>query len=187
MRKDDMNASKPNRRSIRLPDWDYRAEAYYFVTICTHQRQYLFDDPRLSEIAINAWDYIPQQPHARYVALDARIIMPDHMHGILHLTAEPQTLVSVSDPDDRQVLIPGSVGAIVGNYKMLVARRVKAMMKAAGTDMKVWQRGYWERIIRVERELNAIRKYIQENPLRWSEDRDNLDELLGKMRYVDGA
>ena len=109
------------------------------------------------------------------------------MHGILHLTVEPQTLVSVSDPDDRQVLIPGSVGAIVGNYKMLVARRVKAMMKAAGTDMKVWQRGYWERIIRVERELNAIRKYIQENPLRWSEDLDNLDELLGKMRYVDGA
>ncbi|MCZ7667199.1 MAG: hypothetical protein M5U34_08280 [Chloroflexi bacterium] len=69
---------------------------------------------------------------------------------------------------------------------MLVTKRVKAMEKATGTDMKVWQRGYWERIIRNDRELNAVRQYIRDNPLRWQEDRDNLDKLLPKMRYVDG-
>jgi len=69
---------------------------------------------------------------------------------------------------------------------MLVTKRVKAMLKASDTDMKVWQRRYYERIIRNERELNAIRKYIQDNPARWQEDRDNLDNLLEKMRSVDG-
>jgi hypothetical protein len=75
----------------------------------------------------------------------------------------------------------GSLGAVVGNYKTLVTRRVKAQLRAVGSDMKVWQRGYWERIIRNERELQATREYIRLNPLRWAEDRDNLDALLSKM------
>jgi REP element-mobilizing transposase RayT len=70
---------------------------------------------------------------------------------------------------------------------MLVTKRVKAMSKAAGTDLKVWQRGYWERIIRNERELNATREYIRNNPIRWAEDRDNLDSLLAKMNFIDGS
>lgn len=180
-----MNDAKPNRQSIRLPGWDYRTAAYYFVTFCTHQRQCLFDDPRLHEIAQNAWDYIPQQPHGRHVALDERVIMPNHGHGILRLLVDP-----AEPPPETGGLhgpLSGSVGAIMGNYKMLVAKRAKAMLKASDTDLKVWQRGYWERIVRNERELNAIRHYIRENPRRWQEDRDNLDQLLGKMVYVDGA
>jgi REP element-mobilizing transposase RayT len=179
-----MNQTKPQRRTIRLPDWDYRTAAYYFITICTHQRQHFFDDPRLHEIAANAWAYIPQQPHARHVEIDAGVIMPDHTHGIIQILVNPETAVAPSNQPQRAPA--GSLGAIVGNYKMLVTKRVKAMLKASGTDMKVWQRGYWERIIRNERELNATRQYIQDNPLRWHENRDNLDKLLGKMHYVDG-
>ncbi|MCA9922373.1 MAG: hypothetical protein KC421_08370 [Anaerolineales bacterium] len=179
-----MNTSRPNRRSIRLPDWDYRSVGYYFITICTYQRKCLFDDPRLHEIALNAWDYIPQQPHAKNVALDERIIMPNHTHGIIEIVNGPETLLP--EGERQAILLSGSIGTIVGNYKMLVTKRVKATLKVSGTDMQVWQRGYWERIIRNERELNATREYIRNNPIRRQEDRDNLDKLLSKMRYVDG-
>ena len=169
---------KHHRRSIRLKGWDYASEGLYFVTICTHNRQNLFANPKLYEIATQAWEYIPQQEHAQHVVLDESILMSDHIHGIIGLTTPEDAL------HDFTTLPPGSVGAIVGNYKMLVAKRVKAMLKMGGTDFRVWQRGYYERIIRNERELNAIRQYIQENPIRHAEKRDNLDQLFTKMNYI---
>lgn len=174
---------KRNRRSIRLPDWDYRAGGIYFVTICTYNRIYLFDDPRLHELAVNAWDYIPNHPHAAHVTLDERVVMPNHAHGLLWLAERP--LSPTPQRKRPSGPLPESVGAIIGNYKMLVTKRIKAIRKAIGSPMQVWQRGYWERIVRNERELNAIRKYIRENPARWADDPDNLDRMLSKMRYVD--
>ena len=175
---------QPSRRSIRIKGWDYRSAGWYFVTICTFRRENIFEDARLKEIATNAWAYIPEQEHAKLVELDESIVMPNHMHGIIHITADPIT--PMPELDELHGSLAGSLGVIVGNYKMLVTKRVKAMLKATGTDMKVWQRGYWERIIRNERELNATREYIRNNPLRWDEDRDNLDTLLDKMVYIDG-
>ena len=169
---------KHQRRSIRLKGWDYASAGLYFVTICTHNRQNLFADPKLHEIATQAWDYIPQHEHAKHVVLDESILMFDHTHGIIGLTTPEDA------PRGFTTLQPGSVGAIVGNYKMLVAKRVKAMLKVGGTDFQVWQRGYYERIIPNERELNAIRHYIQENPIRHAEKRDNLDKLFTKMNYI---
>jgi putative transposase len=180
-----MNHSKPNRRSVRLPDWDYRSAGFYFITICTYKREHIFEDPRLHEIATNAWAYIPQQPHAKNVVADESVIMPNHGHGVLQFISDPDA--QLSDVGNRHNLLANSIGSIVGNYKMLVTKRVKAILKVPDSNMQVWQRGYWERVIRNEQELNAIRKYIQENPIRWQEDRDNLNELLAKMRYVDGV
>ena len=180
---EEMMIEKPNRRSIRLKDWDYRLAGLYFVTICTYQRENIFEDGRLHEIAQYAWDYIPEQEHAKYVELDERIVMPNHMHGIVHKTADPTT--PMPDYDQLRGPLAGSLGVIISNYKMLVTKRVKSVLKATGTDMKVWQRGYWERIIRNERELNATREYIRNNPIRWDEDRDNLDSLLAKMNYIE--
>lgn len=173
---------KHNRRSIRLPDWDYCREGYYFITICTHERQCLFADERLHEIAVLAWAAIPTHPHAKQVQVDESVVMPNHGHGILHVIHDP--LVLLPETNYSHGPQSGSIGAIVGNYKMLVTKRVKAVLKMTGMDMKVWQRGYWERIIRNERELEATRRYIQNNPLRWAEDRHNLDRLLTKMQYV---
>ena len=180
-----MKKSRPNRRSIRLKDWDYRSAGLYFVTICTYQRECLFDNRQLKEIAANAWAYIPEQPHAKFVTLDEWVVMPNHLHGIIYITAEPPD--PLSEIEELHSMPSGSIGAIVGNYKMLVTKRVKAMLKVSGTDRKVWQRGYWERIIRNEREYRATQNYILENPDRWQEDRDNLDKLLDKMRYIDGV
>ncbi len=155
---------------------------FYFVTICTHQRTHLFDNPKLHEIAANAWVYIPEQPHAHHVVLDEWVVMPNHIHGLVEIVTSPKTGDSQRNRVD--VLQSGSLGAILGNYKMLVSKRVKAMKRMIETDLKVWQRGYWERIVRNERELNAIRQYVQENPLRWAEDRDNLDQMLSRMKYI---
>ena len=170
---------KHHRRSIRLKGWDYASAGLYFVTICTLNRQNLFADHHLHEIATMAWNHIPQQEHAKHVVLDESVLMWDHKHGIIGLTTPEGTQPEFS------TLQPGSVGAIVGNYKMLVTKRVKAMLKVVGTDFQVWQRGYYERIIRSERELNAIRQYIQQNPARHAQSRDNLDKLFTKMNYID--
>ena len=74
---------KHHRRSIRLRDWDYRSPGLYFVTICTHERQNLFDNHEFRDIAVHALARIPQQEHARHVLVDTSIVMPNHAPAIL--------------------------------------------------------------------------------------------------------
>jgi len=74
------------------------------------------------------------------------------------------------------------LGVIVGSFKSLVARRINNVRRSKGAS--VWQRGYYERIIRNERECNATCQYILQNPIRWQDDRENLDDLFTKMHYV---
>jgi len=74
------------------------------------------------------------------------------------------------------------VGAIVGNFKSLVTRRINRLRRTPGE--RVWQRGYYDRIVRNPRELDAIRRYIRDNPARWAEDCENLDALTRKMRRM---
>jgi putative transposase len=198
------NRDKHHRRSIRLKGWNYTTPGAYFITICTYQRACLFEDRRLRELTENAWQNIPTQPHARHVSLDEWVVMPNHLHGILVLTAietdddtgvgAKQVRQQLSFPKESSIrpalpvpprgVEPGSVGAIVGNFKSLVARRANKLRRSPGA--KVWQRGYYDRIVRNERELDAIRQYIGDNPRRWAEDRDNLDALLATMRLVVG-
>ena len=81
----------PRRRSIRVKGWDCRSAGLYFVTICSFQRENIFSDERLHVIAANAWAYIPEQEHAKYVTLDEWVVMPNHVHGIMQITADPAT------------------------------------------------------------------------------------------------
>jgi REP element-mobilizing transposase RayT len=175
---------KHHRRSIRLKGWDYRSPAFYFVTICTHQRENLFENPVYYEIAMNALLHVPEQPHAQHVRLDESIIMPNHEHIVFEfmdwpggVKPEPATAVS----PDFQNALAGSLGVIVGRYKTAVTTPINNLRQAKGTA--VWQRGYYERIIRNERELQATQQYIIDNPIRRAEDRDNLAALLTKMTY----
>ena len=105
--------------------------------------------------------------------------MPNHLHGIVVLTELPES----ADPAPEHGATPGSLPTMVGNFKSLVTRRINRVRRTPG--YKIWQRGYYERIVRNDRELNAIRQYIRANPARWAEDRDNLDALVAKMeRHV---
>ncbi len=177
---------KHHRRSTRLRDWDYRSAGIYFITICTHQRETLFDNPVWHELVENGWANITHHPHAQHIVMDEWIVMPNHLHGILIIiraTILPQ--LETSPQPGLQNAESGSVGAVIGNFKSLMTRRINNLRQTP--DGRVWQRGYYDRIIRNERELNATRQYIQNNPIRWAEDKENLDELLTKMRYVDMA
>ena len=169
---------KHHRRSIRLRGWDYRAPAYYFVTICTHQRQCFFDEPSLADIAAQTLLNLPHQPHAQHVALDEWVVMPNHVHAILVFTDFPAHADLSKKQEGFRNALAGSLGVVVGQYKSQVTRVVNGK---GGVGGKLWQRGYYERIIRDEREWRATQTYIRNNPARWAEDRENLDGLLSKM------
>ena len=173
--------NKHHRRSIRLRDWDYRSPALYFVTICTHERQNLFDIPEFCEIAKQALSLIPQQKHAQHVVIDTSVIMPNHGHIIFDFADFPTQMDASKSVGTFENALAGSLGVVVGRYKTAVTTRINNLRKSKGA--KVWQRGYYERIIRNERELNATREYIINNPARWAEDRENLDALLNKMTH----
>jgi len=194
------------RQTLRLRNWDYRNRAWYFVTICTHERRHLFDNPVLAAVAEAAWRRIPTHPHAAGIVLDEWVLMPNHLHGLLvlpgksaeteegdqhrplaQLPAIPVSPLLVEAPEEPFASFgkgspPSSLSAIVGNYKSVVSRRIGAIMRFPAHQ--VWQRGFYERIIRSEQELERVRRYIQENPARWAEDRENLDALLTRMAVV---
>ena len=182
-----------SRRSIRLPDYDYRTTGAYFVTICTYQREMLFDDPALRDVVKATWQHIPHyNPRAQ---LDSWVVMPNHLHGIIVLAEEiekgkespgsgslrdhitPAETNSVQRRHSGEALpllkgvLPGSLGAIIGNFKSVTARRINQLRHTPGQP--VWQRNYYEHIVRDERALNAIRQYIADNPARWMWDTYN--------------
>ena len=181
-----------HRRSIRLKGWDYTSPGAYFVTICTHQRQNLFADEQFCQVVENAWQAIPAHPHARHAKLDQWVVMPNHLHGIIFITDAIHGDEATEGKCRGKANLPvapslrnapaGSLGVIVGNFKSVVTRRLNRLQNTPGG--KIWQRGYYERIVRNERELNAIRKYIWDNPRRWADDRENLDLLIGRMSEV---
>lgn len=178
---DKQHLSKPNRKSIRLKGWDYRSPAYYFVTICTLNKKPLFASPIFHDLAVNAIQAIPEQAHAKHIHIDESIIMPDHAHLIIVFDDyPPQADMSVKQEQFENALA-GSLGVIVGQYKRSVTTKINQLRKSVGSA--VWQSGYYERIIRDERELQATRRYIINNPIRLAEKRENLNRLSEKMTY----
>jgi putative transposase len=176
--------NKHHRRSIRLPSWDYRWPGTYFVTVCTHRRTPLFGDvvdgrmrvSAFGRVVVEEW-YRTEQMRAN-VALDAFVVMPDHIHGIVIITeasTDARRVTARRDPtrSNRQFghPQPGSLPTIVGAFKSAATKRINRMRGTPGAP--VWQRNYWERIVRDEDEMNAIRQYITDNPARWHHDRSH--------------
>lgn len=159
------------RRSIRLRDYDYSLSGAYFVTLCAHQRQCLFGNIQdgtmclnlLGQTIQNCWNNIPI--HFSKVELDAFVVMPNHIHAIVLLTDTEeiplQQKASSSGPKQ------GSLGAVIGQFKSSVTRQFKQDSGAFGP---LWQRNYYEHIVRSETALNHIRTYIDINPAKWADD-----------------
>ena len=132
---------------------------------------------------VNCWLNIPK--NFDNTSLDEFVLMPNHLLGIIFIheargkgeaSPERQSNGTVIKPGDASPLhaegtIPGSVGAIIQNFKSVSTRKVNRLYFKPGN--KIWQRNYYERIIRNERELNAIRKYIHDNPYNWGLDKEN--------------
>jgi REP element-mobilizing transposase RayT len=170
-----INPETRNRRSIRLRNYDYALAGAYFVTMITRDRRCLFGDivdgkMRLNhcgEIVQNEWENSARIRNE--IELDAFVVMPNHVHGIIVITDASERATGRSPlhsgPTKR------SLGAVVGGFKSAVTKLIRGLRSEPGT--LVWQRNYFEHVIRNEESLNRIRQYIVDNPARWEFDREN--------------
>ncbi|GAB4457170.1 MAG: transposase [Anaerolineales bacterium] len=167
-----------HRRSIRLKEYDYTQNGAYFVTIVTHQREHLFGRVVNGVMRLNEWGEIARREWFKtaelrpYVALfeDEFVVMPNHTHGIIWNVGalRRNARTGAGAADERPHVDAGSLGAIVRAYKSAVTYAINAARETRG--MVVWQRNYYEHIIRNEADLNRIRNYIINNPLKWADD-----------------
>jgi REP element-mobilizing transposase RayT len=182
------NPEKLHRLSIRLKDYDYSQNSAYFVTICTHNCRRLFGKAVIEKIQLNVygrtvtecWDEIPR--HFKNVILDEFTVMPNHVHGILSILDGRGTACRVPTVERFGSPVVNSLPTIVRSFKSAVTNRINKIGRTPGT--LVWQRNYYEHVIRNEDKLNEIRQYIQFNPLKWHLDRENPDRI-GSDRLED--
>ena len=148
------------RQSPRLRGFDYSQNGCYFVTICTHQRRALFGSifdgsMLLSAYGKTAKNELLQIPnHFGHVTMDAYAIMPNHIHCILLLNSTEQAKAGPALP------------AIIGSYKSGVSRQIHH----ADPVLIVWQKSFYDRVLRDETAYQEILQYIEQNPLKWELD-----------------
>lgn len=162
-----------HRHSIRLQHYDYSAVGAYFITLCTREKVCLFGDINDGEIILNGlgsiiqnlWNDLPN----RYenTELDEYVIMPNHFHGIISIKTNVGTIQNRAIRElplhisRRKMLLP----KIIGYYKMKSSKQINRLRNTHG--ISVWQRNYYEHIIRNDDELLSIREYIANNPFNW--------------------
>ncbi|MBN1398477.1 MAG: transposase [Bacteroidetes bacterium] len=166
-----------NRKSIRLKDYDYSHAGEYFITICTYDRECIFGDvirgemrlSQLGEVVRDTWYDLPN--HNRGIELDAFVVMPNHIHGI----------IIINDITVGAGLEPAPTGKrhglteIIRQLKTFSALCINKKRNTVGYP--VWQRNYYERIIRNDRELNIFRDYIENNVIQWFFDTENAQNI----------
>lgn len=183
-----MDNKLPIRKHTRLRNFNYARAGYYFVTICVHRRRTTFGaiaDGQFIEsengaTARTCWKSIPL--HNPLTHLDEFVIMPNHVHGIIVLEWTPAGDACVAPtvlrnaeihPDhDQSGPDRNSLAAAIGSYKSAVSKQLRWKSRH---KLPLWQRSFFDRVIRTDEELHAIREYIVNNPLSW-----HLDELNAK-------
>ena len=178
------NPAIHHRRSIRLKGFDYSQPAVYFVTIYCYQRECLFGTILQDKIVLSELGNIVREEWARSFKIrnelkpDAWVVMPNHFHGLLWF--DRPIMPSQSPSDDGEPVNDGalgksrlrrparSLGSVIAGFKTATTKRINQLRNAPGTP--VWQRNYYESIVRDDRMLNHIRDYIENNPRSWSTD-----------------
>ena len=183
-----------HRRSIRLKGYDYTQPGAYFVTFCSHRRDEIFGEIVNAEMKLSALGKIVRDEWFLSAEIRKEIrlfddeftVMPNHGHGIIWIVdsavgadgvrpdMERISAIrgNIQKPDARRASLrrmPRSLGSFMAGFKASVTSRAKTELTTTG----IWQRNYYEHIIRNDRELNNIRWYILNNPLNWQLDRDN--------------
>ena len=196
--------TKHHRRSIRLKGYDYHNAGAYFVTICTKNRECVLDDPIVNEIIIAVWQALPQwfptieldefvvmPNHVHFVVWIVGMPLAgilDAGEDTMETGASPvftNFLVNEKDGGEPRPYVPKpqrintapTLGDVIGAFKSLVFTVYLDWIEKNDPSRraKFWQGNYYEHIIRDDRELNAIRQYIIDNPINWKTDRDNLE------------
>lgn len=146
-----------NRKAIRLKNYDYTQQGAYYVTVCVHDRKCIFGDVQDDEMVLSDMGKIAEftwmdlSRHNTNIKLDKFIVMPNHLHGIIKIVREGHGL-----PE------------IVRQFKTFTAKRINQTNQTQGS--RLWQRNYYEHVIRDEDDLNRIREYIINNAMKWEED-----------------
>jgi len=162
------------RQSIRLKKYNYSRSGLYFVTICTQNRECLFGYivngvMRLNEIGKivkNIWESLPKH---HPVELDAFQIMPNHVHFVLIISCRRG--IARNAPTFGNV-IAGSLSCVVRSFKSECTKQINIVYATHESNIRVWQRNYYEHIVRTKTDLNKIREYIKMNPQMWETDRN---------------
>lgn len=160
------NRDYPVRKWVRLREYDYRQSGAYFITIVSHNRRETFgriDDgevtlTQIGNIVKRCWRDIPF--HFENIAVDVFVVMPNHIHGI----------IGIQEGSLDQLRKP-SLANIVSAYKAAVTRNVRALPRYA--SLRVWQNGYYDHVIRDDRDFQNAVEYIENNPLNWHLDKEN--------------
>lgn len=150
-------APLPSRRSLRLRHFDYSSPGCYFVTLCCYQHRSLFGQINRGQLSASQIGNIVNQQvllwarRYRQLSLDCFVIMPNHLHLLCTLHPDP---------------MPVSLGSCIGALKSICWQHTKHLLKT-----RLWQRNYFEHVVRNEHSLQKIVTYIQNNPRQWTEDR----------------
>ena len=179
-----------NRHSIRLSGYDYTQSGWYFVTICTQNRENMFGEIRDGKMVLNDYGTIINAiwyslPKHHNVKLDEFQIMPNHVHFIVIIPScrgcartTPTTNTKIKT---FQHIVSGSLPCVIRSFKSECTKQIHAVGALRAMPhhvvmpkINVWQRNYYERIIRDEEEYINIKKYIQSNPSMWDEDENNV-------------
>ncbi len=176
-----------HRRSIRLKGYDYTQPGAYFITICAYQRMHVFGEVINGKMVLNETGKIARDEWFKtaelrpYVKLyeDEFVIMPNHGHGIIWIEDEivgtRRRRIPTETTEKFGKPVKGSIPTIVRAYKSAVTYAVNAEQNMRGAIL--WQKNYYEHVIRNDRELQNIGWYIVNNPHNWQLDRDNLQNI----------
>ncbi|MEW6194168.1 MAG: transposase [Bacteroidota bacterium] len=170
-----MEKDLPSRKPTRHKDFDYCTEGYYFVTICTEEMRSYFGKISKGEMKLNSmgkivekcWHAIPE--HFKNIELDYFQIMLNHIHGIIIVNGVGNANLAFpkmnngnakfASPTDRTKM---TLSKVIQQFKRQVTIETRSII-----NTKIFQRSFYDRIIRNEKELYNIRKYIVDNPLKW--------------------
>ncbi len=184
-----------HRHSIRLEDYDYTTAGAYFVTICTQGKECLLGTiveeymvmNNTGRIVESVWLSLPERFSG--MNLDAFVVMPNHIHFIVFLVGAPLAAPCLTRPDLAAPCLRDesgtkkagaasgaptdhpTLGAIMRAFKSITAIEINRLLHRQGQPL--WQRNYYERIVRNEGELHGFREYIHLNPQQWSKDEHN--------------
>ena len=175
------------RRSIRLKGYDYSQAGAYFVTIVAQGRLCLFGDVVDGEMRANdagemvwrVWDGMPGRFPS--IEMDEFVVLPNHVHGVIIIRQSLGSLVggqgdSGVQRDTGATTGAATVGDVVGAFKSLTTVEYGRGVRELDWppfDRRLWQRNYYERVIRDESEFSRVREYIANNPMEWEFDREN--------------
>ena len=172
-----------HRQSIRLKKYDYAQPGAYFVTVVSQKRMNIFGEIVNGEMHLNqagkiveqTWLEIPK--HFPNINVDIFIIMPNHIHGIIQIMENAHVGARHASPlqKPQNGVKPQSIGAIIGSFKSAVTRQLHQTRII--NQENIWQRNYYEHIIRDEADTQQIADYIETNPINWQYDHENIEHI----------